>query len=1600
MRALFSIAVAISVTLNSPVFAEKTTTQEKPQTSSKNELVLLIAMPVDASGVANQKSVWFSGLSEQLLHYRLSASDRLDIISVEKLRTTIAGRTATAQDYKKLAKALNATHIVQQNYEISRDGKSVSSLFEVVAVRDGQVVSLEQTIALERSMEDLDNAAMWIFKSVGVTPDNELNRFFSIPAVPAPYKDVEELGTTAATSVVGTKAQMLAAAGRYQALADRDSRNMLAQYLAAKAYEQAGEHYKAASMLKDILAVIPNHKALYIDICRNYRQCDMFKEVLSYAAAAESKQIKSYDLLLEGGLAFEAMGRLEKARRVFEAVLSEEAQQPEALLFFAREYNRKGNYQEAINLADKILANDKNNGHAHFERGKALALTGKKDKALNALEKSVEILPNEAAPRRLLADMYSEAAQYEKAARHYTYMLNDNPKFYSGHIWAAEAWQKAGNTKEAAAILVRAERLFPDSLNLQRRIGLLEHALHNDQNAVLHLERFVKEGEPDAEVLMILGDIYAESAKYERALYMYNHAMPLMKDKKPCRFALASYHMKTRDYKAAISHLLDILKEDQKYPKVHRMLADAWYALGTTTEALTCYKKTRELEGNDAFVQERIARITFDAGNFPVAAGEYRALVKLDSANALAYFRLAIIALEQNSERQAEGFLLKAQALGKPDEKTSFMLGCGYHKVGNPRKAIAAYLMCLAKNATNEQAMRNLSEAYLKVNDKAAAAEYSVKLFALDNDRNQDFLAKAGLLYEEANMVPKAQELYRQFVSKGYKNPDVNLHLAHIEYRLHMHQKVIDLLAGLDKTLLGQRETVRMLGVSHFKTKRYPDAIFWLESAVVNEPADAELVEMLAVSYESENHLDKARQTYGSLTGLVSGTKETDIAYHIGELYEKENKQGEAVARYRQNIVNYPDDMRSYERLVALLLDRQDLTSARDVLEKAVVRAAAKPSFLKALADVCAQQNDRMAAVRRYQKYLKLVPSDFSAWRSMGDIYFAKRMYDKAAEALAQAAGLKPADFSTQFTLAQAYRETGGIEPAIDAAKKAHEIQPNDSDVLVILADCYRTTDKRIDLIAALEKLALLRPGDFDTKYELGNLLLASNKTEEGVKVLEDACTMRPKNTDVHVILARAYESLKNNDARLSHLKAALDADEGYAEAHYEMGRLYAGDGRTKKADKHFAQALQINPEHTPTLYAYSALLYSQGTVEQPFEHMTRAVKLDPYVVDYKVLYAQLAWEMKKADLAVETINAALAIDEKSVAAMSVAGLIYKETGRIEEAKAILTRAIAIDQNCADCYRYLAEIHFDESDYARAIGYFRRSLDIAGYNERTAVRLARAYKLSCQDEKARVLFEDVLAKNPDQYESFYQLTDLAIRSDRIDEAKAMVGKRRREQKTVWHHLAAGEIQEIEGKTDAALISYSVALRLMPDIPEAHSGLGRIDLTKDDFANAIVNFGKALARDPYNPYLMLDMARAYEGTGEYNSAFEIYKEVSGKYPQVAEAYYRFAQLNSRLKEHMKAMEIVEEGLEHNPKNPRLLMGLGHACRMLGRYQEAIDAYEQAVKKGGQQYVDAYIHIANVYSKYLNDEETAKRYQKKYLKAGGEEETLKKQIAVLE
>ncbi len=1602
MRTTISIWCLISI-CTLPIAAQQKRIH-KPQKKIANSLskgpILFIGVPVDASANQNEKNEWFSGLSEQYLYFRLGASNSLDIIPSEKVHKAIDNNrnpySVSVISYDEIAKEFGATHILHHTYEVSRDGKTVHYYGEITTpTGPKKFSSYEKYFTLQNFTPAMDSVVFWIFNKTGTTLNKKLlSRFFKLKTLSTDPKEMKTIGKIIHRKYASTQPELNTSTEALLLLVDKDPHNLLAQYIATRLYEYSNNYEKAIEQLKDMIIIIPNYASFYSNVCRNYRLCGKYKEALGYAANAEKKGIISYSLMLEGAQSLEAMGKYSKASKAYTIILNVNSTELAALLFFAQQHNRDKNPDKAIEYADRALAVNPNNGCANLEKGRARMQQGKYEEAEKILTKSTGQLKNTSEPTRLIGDIHLIKKDFAKAALFYEAAWKSNTNDFDLLLKTVETLEKAKKPDRALKVLQKAENLFPDSLNVQKMLGLFYYATGDTANAIFHLEQFLGKRKKDAQVFLKLGDIYTNKGNYEKAFYLYNHAIPLLSDKTFGTYSLALLYLKKGDNGAAISYLKKIIKKQPENSDAYRFLADAWFKEENFNTALKIYKKARFFKKKDPYIQKRIAATYFKLGEYNAATREYIKLLNIDKSDSDAYYYLAISYLNLKQAKKAEEVLTKGLKLQTPHSDILFMIGNGYAKLLHRKKSIEYYNKCITINPKHEKALLKLAEAYLKEKDVRPAAKTYLKLYNLDNSKYNKYLAKAGLLYEQDNDTTKAHEIYSNFVKNNYDNPTVYIRLARIEYRQKEFTSTISTLKKIPSSKITEKDDMMLLADSYCSIGKPKDAIVWLEKIVSRDNKNKEALIMLGISFEKIGNIDNAMKIYKKVVGLTTGSEQSTYSFKIGLLLEKSKKTIDAITIYIMNITDHPEDLRNYRQLITIYLKSENWGAAREILEKSVGLSKAKPYYWKELAEVCLKQNDKAGAVKYYKKYLELNPKDDEAWYQLGELYYARGQYAKALIQYKKANALKQNDFKILYKSGLAYYNSGSISNALSLFIKAYKIDSTNIEILNNLVLCFRSQNQTDKISKALKKLAKLQPENYQIKVELGCALLEQGKKSDAIKVLETASKMNPKDTETHIILSGIYASMGNDNARYSHLKKALAENPDNAEVQCLMGKFYLEKKQYETALPYIKKALKINPEHSDALHAYSKYLFLHSKMDDALTYIKKALKNDSYNPTYLGLYAWINYKLGKKNLALKTIENALTLDSTNAEILSCAGVLFKESGRIDEAKRLLLKTISLTDQCFECYAVLGEIYFEETKCAKAAGLFRRALEIKGYDEEIMMKYGRTLVLSYQNKAAKEIFERIFSTNPKQHEAFYRLAHIYLLSNDLDKVKALIAKRKSSKKTVWDYLVEGEMHEIKGNIDASIISYNVALRLQADMAEAHAGIGRIELGRKNFNDAIINFSKALVKDPYNPYLLLNLGNAYEGIGQLSSAFTTYIDVSDKFPQIPETYSLLADIKSREKDHKKAVKIVVKGLKHNPENANLYSILGREYKSLGKFTNAIEAYKNVIKYDEQNHLDTYLKIAAIYHTELRDEKEAKKFLRKYLKKGGDKKLLEK------
>jgi tetratricopeptide (TPR) repeat protein len=142
-----------------------------------------------------------------------------------------------------------------------------------------------------------------------------------------------------------------------------------------------------------------------------------------------------------------------------------------------------------------------------------------------------------------------------------------------------------------------------------------------------------------------------------------------------------------------------------------------------------------------------------------------------------------------------------------------------------------------------------------------------------------------------------------------------------------------------------------------------------------------------------------------------------------------------------------------------------------------------------------------------------------------------------------------------------------------------------------------------------------------------------------------------------------------------------------------------------------------------------------------------------------------------------------------------------------------------------------------------------------------------------------------------------------------------------------------------------------AIRLAPNLLEAHRALGYVYEVTQNYELALENYLVAASFNPRLPLLHINVGNMQRALGDYASAEESYLNAVALAPENPEPLALLANLNANVGEYGKASQYAEQAVALDPTNPRLRGLLGRMLFSNGDYDGALIQLELATR-GGQ------------------------------------------------
>jgi tetratricopeptide (TPR) repeat protein len=316
------------------------------------------------------------------------------------------------------------------------------------------------------------------------------------------------------------------------------------------------------------------------------------------------------------------------------------------------------------------------------------------------------------------------------------------------------------------------------------------------------------------------------------------------------------------------------------------------------------------------------------------------------------------------------------------------------------------------------------------------------------------------------------------------------------------------------------------------------------------------------------------------------------------------------------------------------------------------------------------QERKPELAAPEFRAIVTLDPNNVDARGNLGVLLFFQGAYADAIPQLRAALQLKPGLRKIQALLGIAERRTGDVEAGRrhleEAFPKVQEesIRIQTGMELIEIYSGAGDLDKAGAIVSVLRKLDPTNESVLYSAYRI-----YSDLATESVLSLSVAA---PNSGRMHQAMAHELAKRGNTSEAIENYRAALKIDPHLPGLHFELAELLSTLSTTEgreEAEKEYKSALDVNPSDEQAECRLGEIALQRDDVKGANEHYTRAIQLRPADPEANIGLAKVLMAMDQPRKAEARLLHALQIDPTSALAHFRLSTVYRETGRVSDAK-------------------------------------------------------------------------------------------------------------------------------------------------------------------------------------------------------------------------------------------------------------------------------------------------------------------------------------------
>ncbi|MCE0497582.1 MAG: tetratricopeptide repeat protein [Methylacidiphilales bacterium] len=543
------------------------------------------------------------------------------------------------------------------------------------------------------------------------------------------------------------------------------------------------------------------------------------------------------------------------------------------------------------------------------------------------------------------------------------------------------------------------------------------------------------------------------------------------------------------------------------------------------------------------------------------------------------------------------------------------------------------------------------------------------------------------------------------------------------------------------------------------------------------------------------------------------------------------------------------------------------------------------------------------------QAILAKQPDAVDVSYQLGLAYAAKGQQILAEQTLKAAVALNPHQVEAWNNLGANLRDQGKLDEAINAFKSALQEDPRNENAWHGLALVLLELSRLDESGTALAEGFKVAPNSAGLWNCLGLLRVKQSQFKEAADAFERAAEISPELAGAWCNLGFAQSRSNEPDKALSNLLKAVGIDDQLTQAWNDLAEIYEKEKMLGKCDEATRHSLQVTP--------------NQPALWESLGHHA---------------YLRFRWED-----CVEAYSQAIdRMGMQNAVAMGEYALGAAHVGHFDDADKIINAALQLEPDNSELWVSIGNVRLLQKREEDGFGAFRRALNADPQNVDAWCALGFFYQqFHDPDHKGATLGLDAYKKateiDPNCGEAWNGMAVISIKLGRLDDAGT--------------DLAEG-------------------FKVAPDLPVLWDSLGLLRLNQSQFDKAAAAFKQSTTIDPDYAIGWYNLGLAQGKLNDLDEAAASFHRCLDLNPDMLAARNALAELFEKKGQLSKSDEALHQSLALAPNQPVPMAVLAHHLFLLGKWEEAVGEYSQAVDRMGlknadviSEYGEAAAHIGH-------------------------------------